>query len=359
MRSAARGMLATALTALFIAGCSMAPSITQRLSDQDPDQLLSQAAQQAPEQAALTRLEAADILARQNRRPQALEVASNIDDQQLPSADRLRWALLLSDLGESEGDPDAVIRAGQLLSTESPPAEQANLLLERLARALATNAMPLESSAAFLRLQRATQRQDLNDSLWEQLIKLSSRDLKRLASGRDELTQGWLELVDIYRSSGSNIERLLARVDSWRGRRANHPAARQLPSDILALRDLDLDAVSRIAVFLPESGPLEGVAEALEKGIRTQHDQSASSTDSAIRLTFYDSSSASLDELYRRASASGAQVVIGPLSKDRVSELEKRDSVALPTLALNYGEGGRNMARGLYQFGLSAEDEAR
>lgn len=359
MRPTTRGILATALTALFVAGCSMAPSISPRLPDQDPDQLLSQAGQQDPRQAALTRLEAADILARQDRRPQALNVARDIDDKQLSSADRLRWALLLSDLGETEGDPDAVIKAGQLLSSTSPPQAQANLLLERLGRALATKDMPLEASAAFLRLQQATNRQDLNDPIWEQLIKLSSADLKRLASRQDELTQGWLELVDIYRSSGSSVERLLARVEDWRGRWANHPAARQLPSGILALRDLDIGTVSHIAVFLPESGPLAGVADALEEGIRAHHRQTLNSGGGGTRLSFHDSSNASLDALYQQASASGAQVVIGPLSKDKVSELEKRDSVPLPTLALNYGEGSRNHAKGLYQFGLSAEDEAR
>lgn len=359
MKPMTRGTLAAALTALLVAGCSISPSITQRLPDRDPDQLLSQAEQQDPRQAAATRLEAADILARQDRRQQALVVARDLDDDKLGEADRLRWALLLSELGETQGDMESVIRAGQLLSSMSPPRDDANLLLERLGRALATTNMPLEASAAFLRLQQATNREDLNDPIWEQLIKLSPTELKRLGRGSDELTQGWLELIDIFRSSGASIDQLLARIDGWRGSRSNHPAARQLPAGIVALRDLDIGTVGHIAVFLPESGPLAGVADALEEGLRAQHRHGASDSAGSPQLSFHDSSDISLDELYRRASASGAQVVIGPLSKDKVSELEQHDSVPLPTLALNYGEGDRNQAKGLYQFGLSAEDEAR
>lgn len=356
MRPTTRGTLAAALTALLVAGCSITPSITQRLPDRDPDQLLSQAEQQGARQAAVTRLEAADILARQDRRQQALEVARDLDDSELSDAERLRWAMLLSELGESEGDPGSVIRAGQLLSTTSPPSEQANLLMERLGRALASNGMSLEASAAYLRLQQATNREDLNDVIWEQLIALSPAELERLGSGGDELTQSWIELVTLFRSSGGSIDQLLARIEDWRGSRSNHPAARQLPAGILALRNLDISTVSHIAVFLPESGPLANIADALEKGLRAHQRQV---TTEGTQLSFHDSSSTSLDELYQQANANNAQVVIGPLSKDKVSELEKRDSVPIPTLALNYGKGDRNLAKGLYQFGLSAEDEAR
>ena len=76
-------------------------------------------------------------------------------------------------------------------------------------------------------------------------------------------------------------------------------------------------------------------------------------------LTFIDSSQQDIDALYAQATLGGAQAVIGPLSKDKVNQLETRASVPLPTLALNYGEHARNQAAELFQYGLSAEDEAR
>jgi outer membrane PBP1 activator LpoA protein len=104
--------------------------------------------------------------------------------------------------------------------------------------------------------------------------------------------------------------------------------------------------VDHIAVFLPESGPLAGIAEATRQGIRTHH---LEGVDSGPRLSFLDSSPGDLDALYREAAARGAQVVIGPLDKDAVSRLEQRDRVPMPTLALNYGRGERNRAKGLFQ----------
>ncbi|MCM3325096.1 penicillin-binding protein activator, partial [Cytobacillus kochii] len=77
------------------------------------------------------------------------------------------------------------------------------------------------------------------------------------------------------------------------------------------------------------------------------------------QLSFYDASSSNLNTLYAQATLAGAQVVIGPLDKDKVSRLEQRDSVPLPTLALNYGTAPSNSADNLFQYGLSAEDEAR
>ncbi|WP_368737176.1 penicillin-binding protein activator, partial [Vibrio marinisediminis] len=87
--------------------------------------------------------------------------------------------------------------------------------------------------------------------------------------------------------------------------------------------------MQHIAVLLPESGPLSRIATAIGEGIRTQH---RLSDDASVRLSFIDSTSGNLESLYREAENRGAQVVIGPLSKDRVSELERLNQVPLPTL---------------------------
>ncbi|MBB3231574.1 penicillin-binding protein activator [Halomonas stenophila] len=359
MKISSRGPLAAALLALLIAGCTLQPGITQRAPAGDPDQLLQQAEQQAPEQAALSRLEAADILARQGRRPQALEVAKDIDDARLPAEARRRWALLLSDLGETEDDPWAVIQAAQLLDEAELPREAANLLRERQGRALGRVDEPQAAARVLMRLQAATDRRDLNDPIWEQLSRLSPGGVAELREGADEATLAWLELADLVRGNSGDIERLFTRLDDWRGRYPEHPAARRLPADILALRELRGRDVSHIAVFLPESGPLAGVADAIEEGLRAHHLNAVNGGASGTRLTFFDSARGDLDALYREARNRGAQVVVGPLDKEAVSALERRDRMPMPTLALNYGEAERNGAEGLFQYGLSAEDEAR
>ncbi|MDN3525501.1 penicillin-binding protein activator [Halomonas sabkhae] len=359
MKISPRGPLAAVLLALLLVGCSTQQSVTERQPTSDPDQLLQSANQQEPAAAAASRLEAADILARQGRAPQALEIARNLDPAPLSSEQRRRWALLLSELGESQGDPQAVVKAGQLLKDDTPPREQTNLLLGRLGRALAELDQPLPAAAAFMRLQAANDDTGLNDPIWRQLSNLPGPSLDRLRNSQEANTRAWLALTDLTRDTSADIERLFQRIDDWRSRYPDHPAARQLPTKIQALRDLRGSEVRHIAIFLPESGPLERVADAIEQGMRTHHLEVVNRSASGTQLSFIDSADGNLEALYAEAESMGAQAVIGPLDKDLVTRLEQRDQVPLPTLALNYGTSERNQAEGLFQYGLSAENEAR
>jgi uncharacterized protein len=360
MRIPTRGLLATALSAMLLVGCAAPPAIVDRVTDDDPGRLLEQAGQQEPAQAARTRLEAADILARQGERTQALEIAADIDDSLLEREPRARWALLLADLGEALGEPWAVIQATQDLDALALERDQALSLRERLGMALLEVDEPAAAAEALLRVQAGTGDEALNDPIWKALTQLDGEALSALSREvGDDLTRGWVALAELYRTSGGDIERLFARLDDWRERNARHPAARRLPADLLALRELRGLEVRHIAVLLPQSGPLAGPASAIAEGMRTQHRQAANAGGSGVQLSFLDASGGDLEALYREAENRGAQVVVGPLDKDEVTRLEALDRVPLPTLALNYGYGERNRAEGLFQYGLSAEDEAR
>ncbi|MCE8023620.1 penicillin-binding protein activator [Billgrantia aerodenitrificans] len=352
-----RGLLATALLALLVAGCAP-PGIVERAPVDDPEQLLRQAQQQAPEEAARSRLEAADILARQGQRTQALQISSEIDDSQLPAEYRLQWAMLLSELGNELNEPWAVIQAGQLLDEIDFPRDAGLILRERLGLALGQVDEHRAAADMLMYVQARTEREALNDPIWNSLSRLDASELASLREGADELTLGWLSLASLVRESDGDIERLLSNLETWRERNARHPAARDVPSELVALRELRGREVRHIAVFLPESGPLSSVAESIRAGMRMHHMHS-SERNGGLRLSFIDASHGNLDALYAEARDIGAQVVIGPLDKDEVTELENRDRVPLPTLALNYGHGDMNQAQGLFQYGLSAEDEAR
>lgn len=352
-----RGLLAILLLALLVTGCAP-PGIIDRVPDDDPASLLEQAEQQAPEQAAASRLEAADILARRGQRTQALEVLGDIDDARLHGDQRLQWAMLLSELGEELDEPRAVIRAGQLLDQVEVPRDAGLILRERMGRALMQVEDYRAAAELLLHVQARTDSEALNDVIWPSLSRLDGNEFAGLREGADELTLGWLELASLVRESDGDVERLFARLEAWRERNPQHPAARSIPTDIQALRELRGQQVRHIAVLLPESGPLAGIAESIRTGMRIHHLQSIE-RNGGVRLSFLDASRGDLDALYTEARSLGAQVVIGPLDKDQVSELEARDRVPLPTLALNYGDGTANQAQGLFQYGLSAEDEAR
>lgn len=271
MKQSLRGFLAAALVALLVAGCAtQQPGVVDRAPDEDPGQLLSQADQQAPEQAAKTRLEAANIMARQGQRDNAFDTADAIDESLLSETDRVRWALLFSELARALDEPRAVLRATQVLDDELP--------------------------------MQANQQQTLTER------------------------------------------------QNWAREALDEPSAVSV-----ALPELEGQEVRRIVVALPESGPLSSVANTIATAMRQHHDVQGGSAE----LSFLDASRYSLNELYDRAQQMNAQLMIGPLDKDQVTELEQRDSVPLPTLALNYGNSDSNQAQRLFQYGLSAEDEAR
>ncbi|GEK50800.1 penicillin-binding protein activator [Vreelandella venusta] len=271
MKQSIRGLLATAFMALLITGCAMqSPSVVDRVPDQDAGQLLSQAEQQAPEQAAKTRLEAANILARQGQRENAFDAADAVDETMLSESDRVRWAMLFSELARGLDNPRAVLRATQVLDDELP--------------------------------MRANQQKTLTE---------------RQQWARQALDQAEYTNVSIPELAGVEIR--------------------------------------RIAVALPESGPLSSVANAIASAMRRHHELHGDN----VQLNFINASQYSLDEIYQRAEQMNAQLLIGPIDKSQVTQLEQRDSVPLPTLALNYGNSASNQAPQLLQYGLSAEDEAR
>lgn len=271
MKQSLRGLLAAALMAFLVAGCAMqSTSVVDRGPAEDPARLLSQAEQQAPEQAAKTRLEAAHILARQGERDKAFETADEIDESLLTESDRVRWALLFSELARALNEPRSVLRATQVLDDE----------------------LPIQA----------------------------------------------------------NQQEALAERQRWAREALDQPSAVSI-----SLPELKGQAIRRIVVALPESGPLSSVANTIATAMRQHHDVKGGD----VELSFLDASRYSLDELYDRAQQMNAQLMIGPLDKDQVTQLEQRDSVPLPTLALNYGSGDSNHAQRLFQYGLSAEDEAR
>src|SRR5699024_6895039 len=72
----------------------------------------------------------------------------------------------------------------------------------------------------------------------------------------------------------------------------------------------------------------------------------------------YDTAEGEIDALYEAAVAEGAELVIGPLDKQQVAELQQREELLVPVLALNRSESGEAAPEHFYQFGLAPEDEA-
>ncbi|MGC3872064.1 penicillin-binding protein activator [Halomonas sp. GXIMD04776] len=361
MHKSLRRLLSAGLVALLMVGCAAQQQMMEPAQvSKEPAELLRQAQGQSAREAALTRLEAADILARRGDKAQALQIAGDIDSIQLQNAARLRWALLLSYLGLDQEDGQSVLQATSILDYNlTIPDDDAQTLKYRRGLALGLTGQPADAAEQLIDLQRQQAPFDLNDDIWRQMTRLRGPSLDQLARSGDDIARGWVALIKVQRRNGGDVDRLFTRIEQWRQRFPEHPAARRLPDNLRALRELRGQDVRHIAVFLPESGPLANVAEAIRQGMQVRHMNALDQGEQTPRLSFYDTRDADMETLYARASMAGAQVVIGPLDKDTVSRLELGNNVPLPTLALNYGTAEENHAEDLFQFGLSAEDEAR
>lgn len=133
-------------------------------------------------------------------------------------------------------------------------------------------------------------------------------------SSNDDLG-GWLSLAQAVKTAGT-LEQQQAAIDHWREQNPKHPAALQLPTPLVKLKELASQPLSKIALLLPQNGQLAAVAKALREGFMAAHYQAQQAGQKPPSIQFYDSSSlTSMDEFYRKAQADGVQLVVGPLEK--------------------------------------------
>ena len=187
------------------------------------------------------------------------------------------------------------------------------------------------------------------------LTRLTVSQLQVLAAmADDDITRGWYEIGDILVTyQGSTTLRAQA-LEDWRVRHRYHPVA----NNLLQLAELNKASVSiqRIAVFLPLSGPLARVGEAVRSGFELARN----ATPAPPQVIFYDTALQPTAKLHAEAVQAKAQWIIGPLLKPEVEQLYQLES-QIPVLTLNYLDQmqASSVHSHIFQLGLSITDEAR
>ena len=113
------------------------------------------------------------------------------------------------------------------------------------------------------------------------------------------------------------------------------------------------DTPGQIALLLPLSGPLAIAGQTVRDGVMTAY-FSNQNLDQKIPIRIYDTHDHAIDKLYQQAVDHGAEVIIGPLDKQSVSQLTTIKPLPIPIVALNYSHPADN----IYQFGISPEYES-
>ena len=358
------------LSALCLAGllaaCAGSPSSSlgelPRTPQASIDQLLQQASQSAPEQAALLRLSAADQAWRQQDIGRATRILDEMSLDGLKPAQQVFAATLDAELAMARNKPKSALKALQHPSLE----RLAELPVEQQIRTQLVQARALEADGQTLAAARervfiapllsGEAAKANHETIW---ALVSSLPQSQLISSGDSDLDGWLSLALATKNAGTPDQQLAA-IDTWKNQHAGHPAAEQLPQSLGKLKELAGQPLQKIALLLPQEGQLASVARALRDGFLAAHYQAQQAGQNPPEVLLYDSSRlSSLDDFYRQAQADGVQLVVGPLEKPLVKQLSERPQLPLTTLALNYSDAGREAPAQLFQFGLAAEDEAR
>jgi outer membrane PBP1 activator LpoA protein len=358
-------LLAICLAGLLVA-CASQPSSTlgelPRTPQASIEQLLQQATDSLPEQAAALRLSAADLAYTQKDFARASSILDQVQLDSLKPALQIYASTLRAELDMSRNKPKAALRALSHPSME----RLGELPLEQQARSQLVRASALQATGQTLAAARervfiapllsGASTMHNQEAIWDLVSSLPLNELQ--ASGDADL-DGWLALARTAKSPGM-LDQQQAAIDTWVAEHPLHPAARQLPEALVELKKLSSQPLSEIALLLPQDGPLASVARALRDGFLAAHFQAQQAGQNPPNIQIFDSSRiSSMDAFYAQAQVAGVQLVIGPLEKNLVSQLSSREQLPITTLALNYSETQQESPAQLFQFGLAAEDEAR
>lgn len=360
--------LLTALClAALLAACASSPSSSlgelPRTPDASIEQLLDKAANsKSPEDAALLRLSAADLAYKQKDYPRAARILEQVPLDPLKPAQQVFASTLSAELAMSRNQPKAALTAlahPSLQRLGELPEEQQVRTYSVHAAALEADGQTLAAAQQRVALTPLLSGQAAsanNDAIWALVAALPAEQLQ---PSTDQTLAGWTSLALAVKSAGT-LEQQQAAIDTWRTQHPEHPAAKQLPTALVKLKELASQPLTKIALLLPQEGQLAGVARALRDGFMAAHFQAQQSGQAVPAVQVFDSSRiSSLDDFYRQAQAAGVQLVIGPLEKPLVKKLAAYPQLPITTLALNYADAGQKAPPQLFQFGLAAEDEAR
>ncbi len=266
-----------------------------------------------------------------------------------------------------EGHPErtiALLNAPELInqSFSAPTATQIVINdLKTSALALTGELLASAQERVFIYplISNNTQQNYYRERIWEALLNTPLEELTQALSNPhlQSTLKGWIELALIARQSHGDLDEQVASLNHWEVQWLNHPAAENIPGGLNLLRNLAANKPQHIAVLLPVEGELAPVGKAIRDGILFAHYQSPA--QSRPQITFYNTAgSTSVTERYQQAVNDGAEVIIGPLSKNKVAELFDYPALDVPIIALNsLGEYGAPPKK-MVQFSLSPEQEA-
>lgn len=362
---------------LFIAGCAVQPTAEGPAAEVDATRAMSrgdyaEAARdylqlaEAPNQPEALRqhyrLQAAEALLLSGQAAKAQTLLEGLDPRQFSPDHQLRLRLLRARTALALRNAERVL---EVLSAPLPATTAAATQIEYhqlRAQAYSQLGNHLEAAREYsLRLRFLSEPEDIAENqrlLWNALTQLSAITLRslRFAPPPNEFS-GWMALAEISKQYQLGRRELQVLVDGWRKSYPQHPAQEHFIDEMLQRSAKLVLQPKQIALLLPLSGRFAAAGAAVRDGVMAAYYNATPQQRIDIRV--YDvAEPAWVPMNYAQALRDGAELIIGPLSKEGVVALLSRDSFPVPTLVLNSIDANE-LPENLYQFSLAPEEEAK
>ena len=238
--------------------------------------------------------------------------------------------------------------------------QEHDLLLSERQRRFQESQQPIEAAKVALDRLRLAPDTDSQISHSTVFDLISEASVQRLASElrRTEPSSDWHAWLSLNRAFRQGRPALLRWI-------AEHPVLPsnmvQLPSGLSAW--LNAEIPTRIAVLLPLSGRLKNAGQSALNGvIEGLYTQFRDPTLRPDVITIDTEAAVTGKAAYVQALEAGADFVIGPLTKERVAELNGISQLPIPVLALNRGPQATPAANqedfNMLSMSLAPDDEA-
>ncbi|GBU14464.1 OM lipoprotein stimulator of MrcA transpeptidase [Enterobacterales bacterium] len=411
-------LIPAVIVAMLLASCSsqapQTPTETvQAKATGSSDYYLQQAQQSGDDTKADWQLLAVRALLREGKVPQAASQLAQLP-QKLSAAQTQEQQLVSAEVQVAQQNYPV---AATTLSTIDPStltdAQKARFYQAQIDASQGRTSLGLlRAYIAQEPLLQGKPHQDNIDATWSALTQMTPQDVSGITINANENTlQGWLDLLSVWQSNKQDPDLLKAGIKDWQRRYPVNPAAKTLPTQLSGVLSFQPSSTEKIALFLPMSGAAQVYGNAIQQGFNAamnglpgpsaqqqppiasnatapQTDPNAAVSPSAVETTaaqgtpteaqpaapatpavsatpanphaqvkVYDTSAQPLAALLTQAQQDGATIVVGPLLKDKVTELGSTQT-PLNVLALNQPETEKNSPNICY-FALSPEDEAQ
>lgn len=308
-------------------------------------------------------LGAAESFWRGGLNEQARRILLPLHPESLDAQQLNRRQVVMAAIALQEHNPRAALDTLNLISQPATPTLQASVYELRatahyqLGNFLESTRERVALAPLLIDQDKARRNEQL---LWQGLMSLSGSALEESPSTTPNTLSGWLELAALAKSALTEPAGMDARIAAWRKKYPNHPASEDLMASLLAQQPERLRSrPAHIALLLPLTGTYAKSAEAVRDGFLGAYYLRINQDYQPIIQSYDSSATTDIAALYEQAVQDGAQFIVGPLEKEAISTLRKRNAVTVPTLALNYTDSDDATPAELYQFGLAPEDEAR